>query len=61
MAYRGKNLRVTNVIFTQGSYDPYKTLGLTRTISELNPVVVIDGIYLLIIFLWNTFIKFVLL
>lgn len=39
--FGGSNLKITNVFFTQGEFDPKITLGLTEDLNEDAPVVVI--------------------
>lgn len=41
--YGALNLKVTNVVFVQGSIDPWHILGLTKSPNPQMPVIYING------------------
>merc|ERR1719348_1054301 len=41
--YGGRNISVSNVVFVQGSLDPWHTLGITKDLSKDSPAILIPG------------------
>uniref|UniRef100_A0A6P7GPI4 Serine protease F56F10.1 n=1 Tax=Diabrotica virgifera virgifera TaxID=50390 RepID=A0A6P7GPI4_DIAVI len=41
--YGGLDIEVSNVVFVQGSLDPWHVLGVTKTLNDKAPAIVIEG------------------
>ncbi|CAG9839384.1 unnamed protein product [Diabrotica balteata] len=41
--YGGLDIEVSNVVFVHGSLDPWRLLGITKTLNEKAPVIIIEG------------------
>ena len=41
--YGAKNIKVTNVVFVQGSFDPWHAMGITQDLSENATSIFISG------------------
>ena len=41
--YGGLRINVTNVVFVQGSMDPWRTMGITKSSSQSAPAIYIEG------------------
>ncbi|XP_072398054.1 putative serine protease K12H4.7 [Diabrotica undecimpunctata] len=41
--YGGLDIEVSNVVFVHGSLDPWRLLGITKTLNEKAPVIMIEG------------------